>query len=60
MATEKPKKNYEWCQQSVDGLHEADPFSAQQADGTEFIVDYTCRHCGQSGAVIVNPKDIGW
>lgn len=51
---------YDHCQGTSDGSHEADPLSAQQADSPEFIVDYNCKHCWQSGGVIVNPKDIAW
>lgn len=51
---------YDHCQGTPNGEHEADPFSASQADDTEFVVDYTCKHCHQSGGVRVEPKDIQW
>ena len=38
--------------------HEPDPMSAAQADDSPFIVDYTCIHCGVSGAAAVEPSDI--
>lgn len=52
--------NYNVCERAVDGKHTADPQSAVQADDTDFIVDYRCKHCGQSGAVAVEPRDIQW
>ena len=51
---------YDHCQESRDGEHEADPCSAQQARGVAFIVDYNCKHCGQSGGVCVESMDIAW
>ncbi len=40
--------------------HEAAPESARQADGVRFTVDYTCKKCGASGSVAINPADINW
>lgn len=54
------EKCYAHCKESATGLHEADPRSAQQADGTDFVVDYYCRRCHQSGAARVQPADIQW
>lgn len=58
------KTDYNVCGRSADGKHQADPMSAVQADdgssASDFTVDYTCKHCGQSGAVAVDPKDIQW
>jgi hypothetical protein len=51
---------YEHCQETEDGKHEADPTSGTVPAGSEFLVDYTCKHCGQSGAVAVDPKEIQW
>ena len=52
---------YDHCQESRAGEHEADPLSAfSPADATPFTVDYNCKHCGQSGGVAVDPKDIAW
>lgn len=56
------EKNWERCDspKAKDGKHEADPRSAQQADGTDFVVDIFCKHCGQSGSVPIDPEDIQW
>lgn len=51
---------YDHCQEAVDGQHEADPSSGVAPKMPDFVIDYNCRHCGQSGAVAVNPKDIQW
>lgn len=46
--------------------HDPDPRTIQPADGTgrgkdvDFIVDVTCRKCGISGSVRLNPEDIDW
>jgi len=50
----------EHCQETEDGKHEADPQSATVPAGSEFLVDYTCKHCGQSGSLAVDEKDIMW
>ena len=70
MATKKKKNEckhcqsvlpcYEHCQKTESGEHAADPYSAAQADESKFLVDYWCKHCHQSGAVAVDPKDIQW
>lgn len=51
---------YLHCQKTVDGQHEASGTSAQQVSGNDFTVDYNCKHCGQSGGVLVDPDDIQW
>ena len=51
---------YEHCHKAEDGKHEADPNSASIPAGSEFLVDYTCKHCGSSGSLAVNPDDIMW
>lgn len=48
------------CHDNTSGVHEANPRSATQADGSDFVVDYTCKHCGQSGSVAVPEADITW
>lgn len=54
------------CSNSPDGRHAADPASARGADGagrnrgTDWLIDFNCLHCGQSGALRVNPADIKW
>jgi hypothetical protein len=51
---------YEHCQVADNGKHEADPRSARQVEGVDFTLDYTCKYCGQSGSVIINPITIYW
>lgn len=51
---------YEHCHKSTDGKHVADSKSAKQADGADFVVDFNCKLCHQSGSVEVDPKDIIW
>lgn len=55
-----PRKDYEKCDESKNGKHEADPASGQVAHRENFIIDFTCKHCGQSGSVAIDPKDINW
>jgi len=52
--------NDEQCSESDDGKHKPDGFSARQADGAEFIVDYICAHCGCSGSAAVFPEEISF
>lgn len=56
------EKDYSKCPASPDGQgrHVADPRSAQQADGVDFVVDYFCKNCGQSGGLVVAEADIDW
>lgn len=56
----KQQKDWSKCEKGPDGKHEADPRSAVQADETDFVVDYRCKHCGQYGGVAVDPKEIQW
>ncbi len=53
---------FEHCRSdlSKDGKHEPGPQSAEQADDTDFVVDYYCKLCGFSGSVAIDPKDINW
>jgi len=51
---------YEHCQETEDGNHEADPESGTVPAGCEFLVDYTCKHCGLSGSLAVESSDIMW
>jgi hypothetical protein len=59
-------KDYKHCPVSADGKHEPDPTSITPADGagrnrgTDWIADVCCRLCRESGAVIIDPKDIQW
>ena len=54
------------CPTSPNGIHVADPASATAADGaghnrgTDWLIDFTCRHCGRSGATRIAPADIRW
>ena len=50
----------EHCYESQTGEHEAGPRSGSIPDGVDFVVDFTCRHCGQSGGLAVDPRDIQW
>lgn len=56
--------NEECCPASPDGAH--DPATITPADGTgrdrgvDFIVDVTCRRCGRSGSVRLDPKEVDW
>jgi len=56
------KINWAECasEKATDKKHEPDPRSAQQADKTDFVVDYWCKHCGLSGSVAIDPADINW
>jgi len=53
-----------FCPKSSDFKHHPDPTSITPADGagknrgTDWIVDVNCRHCGRSGSVRIDPKDI--
>lgn len=50
---------WEHCQDSFDGLHEPDMASAFVGDGADVgVVDFNCRHCGQSGSLKVRPEDV--
>jgi hypothetical protein len=51
---------YMHCHKSEDGKHQANPYSAQAADQLEFAVDYTCKLCGITGGVKIDPNDIYW
>jgi hypothetical protein len=54
------------CAFSPSGYHVADPASAAVADGagrnwgTDWLIDFTCSHCGRSGAIRIEPADIRW
>lgn len=48
------------CPKSPDQLHEADPRTAVKADGAHWIIDFNCKHCGRSGSVYVDPRNISW
>jgi len=53
-----------FCPRSPDFRHEPDPASVKAADGagkgrcTDWIVDVNCKHCGRSGSVRIDPKEI--
>jgi hypothetical protein len=51
---------YDHCQETEDGAHLPDPYSATQAEDTKFTVDYNCKLCGQSGGVQILPENIEW
>lgn len=54
------------CPTSPSGVHVADPASAVSADGagrdrgTDWLIDFTCLHCGRSGAIRIEPTEIQW
>lgn len=48
------------CRKSVDGKHHPDPKTGREADGVEWIWDFTCINCGHGGSVHINPDDIQW
>jgi hypothetical protein len=53
-----------FCLKSKDFKHHPDPASVQPADGagknrgTDWIIDVRCSHCGRSGSVRIDPKEI--
>ena len=53
-----------FCPMSPDFEHHPNPGSLKPADGagrergTDWIVDIACKHCGRSGSVRIDPKDI--
>jgi hypothetical protein len=53
-----------FCPTSPDFDHHPDPASVKAADGagkergTDWILDINCKHCGRSGSVRIDPKDI--
>lgn len=53
-----------FCPESPDFRHRPDPASITPADGagrnrgTDWIVDVTCKHCGRSGSVRIDPDEI--
>ncbi len=54
---------YVHCYETAEGKHEADPKSASSGpqDGdANIVVDFNCKHCGQSGGLAVDPKNIQW
>ncbi len=55
------KKNEDaLCPKSADKTHEADPNTAVKADGVDWVIDFNCKHCGRSGSVYVNSRNIAW
>jgi hypothetical protein len=59
-------RDYSHCPDSPDGKHRANPATAQpdhdagRNRGTDWIIDFNCIHCGQSGSLKVDPADIQW
>jgi hypothetical protein len=55
-----------FCPKSPDFEHEPDAGSIKAADGagkergTDWIIDANCKHCGRSGSVRIDPKDIAF
>ncbi len=53
-----------FCPESPDFRHHPDPASVKPADGvgkergTDWIVDVTCKNCGRSGSVRIDPEDV--
>jgi hypothetical protein len=53
-----------FCPKSPDFKHHPDPASVKPADGagcnrgTDWIVDVTCKCCGRSGSVRIDPEKI--
>lgn len=51
---------YAHCQKAIDGKHKPNPKSGQFADGSDWVVDFTCTYCGVGGSTKINPVDICW
>lgn len=51
---------WDHCQDNPDSvLHEPDLSSARQADGALVgVLDFNCKHCGQSGSLRVKSEDV--
>ena len=47
------------CPKSPTKQHEPDGFSAVQAPFS-LVLDLNCKHCGRSGSVTIDPKEILW
>lgn len=53
-----------FCPNSEDYRHHPDPASIKPADGagkergTDWIVEGSCKHCGRSGSLRIDPEDI--
>ena len=53
-----------FCPGSPDFKHHPDPAAIKPVDGagrnrgTDWIVDVSCKHCGRSGSVRIDPDDI--
>jgi hypothetical protein len=53
-----------FCPKSPDYRHHPDPAGVKPADGagrnrgTDWIVEVTCKHCGRSGSVRIDPDEI--
>jgi hypothetical protein len=53
-----------FCPKSPDFKHKPDPVSVKPADGagrnrgTDWIVDVSCKCCGRSGSVRIDPEDV--
>jgi hypothetical protein len=60
MENDALEKDWDVCDDSEDGKHEVDPLSAQQAPGCPMVVDYNCKHCGQSAGVSVALDALQW
>jgi hypothetical protein len=48
------------CSDSPTRHHEPDLASLKPADGADWIVDVTCRHCGRGGSQRIEPNDFNW
>lgn len=59
-------RDYTRCDPSPSGRHAADPVSAKAADGagpnrgTDWLVEFHCRYCGETGSIRVDPAHIAW
>lgn len=49
---------WDHCQAVADALHVPDMNSARSVVEDPGVVDYTCKHCGQSGSARVKPEDV--
>jgi hypothetical protein len=47
------------CPKNDGEEHELDAFNAV-ARADELVIDVYCKHCGRSGSVTINPKDVLW
>jgi hypothetical protein len=47
-----------FCPKSPHFRHDGDPATITPADGVEWTVDVSCKYCGRSGSVAIDPADV--